>query len=462
MNYTTGVVASPPMLRSYEYEVVRGNTQDVSKLPETYMLPEEYIPPVRDQGMIGMCVQMALCGCAESHFLMHGDSTRRAPGYGYGRIECRGEHRDSGLYPDYAINGMTKIGFVPFRLYPILKEVPEAIELASERDDLLEVGKMAKPSGYTSLAYAMEDKTWNNIRTALAVENSALIIVSHDHFNGGSHAVMGVGYTNKSGKHNGRYVVFQNSWGENWSVDGRSEIPVNRIDEAYMLVWDDIKIPFEDVLETDWFYDDVRSVYLSGLVSGTSDTTFEPNGDFIRGDVAIILSRMLDKFEYSINAFAKSKRQLGIKVSNISFAKPGDCRVFTDVNPTDYYCDAIHKVFVNGLMTGVNAAEFNPKGIMTRAEAATIIVRTLNKLKSLLEKAIPAPYMIAKKKVDLFSDVDSSAWYSGYINEACAIGLMNGNGDGTFSPDKGIVRCEGAAIFHRLFKAVENLMMQAI
>ncbi len=39
---------------------------------------------------------------------------------------------------------------------------------------------------------------------------------------------------------------------------------------------------------------------------------------------------------------------------------------------------------------------------------------------------------------------------------------MNGNGDGTFAPDKSIIRCEGAAIFHRLFKVVEELMMQAV
>lgn len=458
----TGVIASPIPLRSYDYELCRPSSSSVETLPDTYILPEDRIPPVRDQGTIGMCVQMALCGCAESHSLIYGDDTRRAPGFGYGRVECRGNYTEPGLYADYAIRGMTKLGFVPFHLYPILKEVPDAIELASERDDLLEAGNELKPTGYAELAYALEDKTWNNIRRALAIDNSALIIISHDYFTGGSHAVMGIGYTNKKGKTSGRYIVFQNSWGETWSVDGRSEIPINHIDEAYVLIWDNIKLPFCDVNESDWFCDDVRSVYLSGLVAGTSDTTFEPNAPMIRGDVAIILSRMLDKFEYSINSFAKSKRQMGIKVSDIAFETPRSCNVFNDVSSDDYYYDAIYKVFINGIMVGISDTEFAPTAVMTRAEAATIIVRTLNKLRALLERAIPAPYNQTRICTEDFADVHSDAWFYKYVTEACELGLMNGNGDGTFAPEKGLIRCEGAAIFHRLFKAVEALMMQAV
>ena len=36
--------------------------------------------------------------------------------------------------------------------------------------------------------------------------------------------------------------------------------------------------PFADVKETDWFYDAVQYARVNGFFSGTSKTTFEPNG----------------------------------------------------------------------------------------------------------------------------------------------------------------------------------------
>ena len=36
------------------------------------------------------------------------------------------------------------------------------------------------------------------------------------------------------------------------------------------------KLPFTDVRESDWFYEDVAFAYENGLFAGTSDTTFSP------------------------------------------------------------------------------------------------------------------------------------------------------------------------------------------
>lgn len=462
MSKATGLIASPIPLRSYDYELCRPSGGSET-LPDEYILPEDRIPDIYDQGDVGACVGFSTCSCAESHFRRFGDTTRLSPGFTYCRKECRGNYEGYGLYADYALKGLTKIGFVPYVLYPILKEVPEGLKLAAERDDLLEAGKERKPSGYAGLAYALEDKTWENIRRALAIDNSALLIISHDYFNGGSHAVMGIGYTNKSGKKKGRYVTFQNSWGKNWSVDGRSEIPVSYVDEAYIILWDEIKFPFIDVKESDWFFDEVRSVYLSGLVAGTTETTFEPNAPFIRGDVAVIVSRMLDKFEQSMNTFIKTKRQQGVAVSNISFNKWAEKILpFNDVKSSDYYYKAITDVYANGIMEGKSDTEFDPMATMTRAEVCTMAVRIVETIYSKIKTAIPANYTLPNLSVEKFVDVDSSRWYYTYVQKACRLGIMNGNGDGTFAPEKNIVRCEGAAIFHRLFKTVENLMMQAV
>lgn len=462
MSKATGLIASPIPLRSYDYELCRPSGGSET-LPDEYILPEDRIPDIYDQGDVGACVGFSTCSCAESHFRRFGDTTRLSPGFTYCRKECRGNYEGYGLYADYALKGLIKIGFVPYMLYPILKEVPEGLELAAERDDLLEAGKERKPSGYAGLAYALEDKTWENIRRALAIDNSALLIISHDYFNGGSHAVMGIGYTNKSGKKKGRYVTFQNSWGKNWSVDGRSEIPVGYVDEAYIILWDEIKFPFIDVKESDWFFDEVRSVYLSGLVAGTTETTFEPNAPFIRGDVAVIISRMLDKFEYSMNTFAKSRKQQGLSASAVKFAEYNSrTSPFNDISNSDYYRDAICRIYANGIMTGTSKTKFEPEKTMTRAEASAIGTRLIKKLLEYLKIAAPANYTLPNLGSEKFTDVTSSDWYASYVKEACSLGVMEGNGDGTFAPEKDIIRCEGAAIFHRIFKLAEKLMMQAV
>ena len=41
-------------------------------------------------------------------------------------------------------------------------------------------------------------------------------------------------------------------------------------------------IPFEDVLETDWFYDDVSIAYTAGYMAGTSEITASPNATLTR------------------------------------------------------------------------------------------------------------------------------------------------------------------------------------
>lgn len=50
-------------------------------------------------------------------------------------------------------------------------------------------------------------------------------------------------------------------------------------------------IPFEDVLETDWFYDDISIAYTAGYMAGTSATTASPNDPLTREQAICILGR---------------------------------------------------------------------------------------------------------------------------------------------------------------------------
>ena len=52
--------------------------------------------------------------------------------------------------------------------------------------------------------------------------------------------------------------------------------------------------PFTDVKETDWFYDAVQYARVNNLFKGTSATTFDPGGTMTRGMFVTVLGRMAD------------------------------------------------------------------------------------------------------------------------------------------------------------------------
>lgn len=52
------------------------------------------------------------------------------------------------------------------------------------------------------------------------------------------------------------------------------------------------KLPFTDVRESDWFYKDVAFAYENGLFAGTSNTTFSPNASMTRAMLVTVLYRL--------------------------------------------------------------------------------------------------------------------------------------------------------------------------
>ena len=97
--------------------------------------------------------------------------------------------------------------------------------------------------------------------------------------------------------------------------------------------------------------------------------------------------------------------------------------VFDDVPDSHKYAEAINLLSGLGIITGYENGDFKPEGTITRAEAATVIVRTLG-LGDQVEKGDT-----------IFSDVDGRHWASGYINVAVENGIINGFPEGTFLPE---------------------------
>lgn len=96
---------------------------------------------------------------------------------------------------------------------------------------------------------------------------------------------------------------------------------------------------------------------------------------------------------------------------------------YSDVASNASYADAVNLLSNLGIITGYDDGTFKPDNTVTRAEAATMIVRMLG-LADEVEQGDTN-----------FTDVAADNWASGYINVAEANGIINGMGDGTFNPN---------------------------
>ena len=113
-------------------------------------------------------------------------------------------------------------------------------------------------------------------------------------------------------------------------------------------------------------------------------------------------------------------------------------RIFLDLE--DSWAKApILAVSNKGWMIGTRDYYFEPNKPLTRAQAATLLVRILG-----LENNNPnSPY---------FADVPNNHWAKKDINIVAQHNLMNGKGESVFAPDEYITREEMATLLSRLLK----------
>ncbi len=100
-----------------------------------------------------------------------------------------------------------------------------------------------------------------------------------------------------------------------------------------------------------------------------------------------------------------------------SFASAAD---FSDVPSDSEYYDAISHLADKGIINGYSDGTFRPSGHITRAESAAIIVR--------------AAELSENGGKSIYSDVPENHWARGYIMAATDANILNGFGNGIFSP----------------------------
>jgi len=132
--------------------------------------------------------------------------------------------------------------------------------------------------------------------------------------------------------------------------------------EATDIDTDEAENTFDDVVSDAWYKPYVLKAKNFGIVNGISDTEFGIGSNITRQDMAVMISRAIEK--------------LGIQIAG------GEVEVFADDSKvSDYAKDAVIFMKSIGLIEGYNN-EFRPLDNLTRAEAAKVI----SELLKLIEK----------------------------------------------------------------------------
>ena len=114
------------------------------------------------------------------------------------------------------------------------------------------------------------------------------------------------------------------------------------------------EFPFTDVHPDNWFYDSVYYVWENDIMNGMTDTTFVPQGVTTRAQFATVLYRMEGS-------------------PAVSDADRAACP-FTDLT-ADWYRDAVVWAHKNGVVKGVTDTTFVPNASITREQMVTMLYR---------------------------------------------------------------------------------------
>ena len=207
-----------------------------------------------------------------------------------------------------------------------------------------------------------------------------------------------------------------------WYLDKALTLPVTSLrldgDQTVYAGWVSLELPFRDVRPEDWFYDDVRYVYESGLMNGTAEGLFSPDLFTSRAMIVTVLWRLS-----------------GSPVVN--YYMP-----FADVDQAAWYAEAVRWAASCGIVAGYDNGNFGPNDPITREQLAAILYRCAAYRQE--DTSIGADTNILS-----FTDAASVSEYAvSALQWACGAGILQG-ADGALLPTHPATRAQTAAILHR-------------
>lgn len=299
-----GLVPSPRDDR--DYKITRLVAKEIA-FPQTFC---RWTPPTKNQENINSCVAHAGATIKEN---IEKDQTgvhNFSVGFNYGYREST-DFQGQGMIPREYLNGLLKYGIPLYEDFPYNEEYPEVLmKIMPIKEQLKEKAYPYRISAYARL-YTEED-----IKTALMKVSSIMYCIPvYDEFfepneKGivkapnkdsriyGYHATVLHGWTVIDNK---EYWIVQNSWGNEYGCAGVCFMDKNYPFEEAWSVTDTItpKQNENNELLVDisehWAKGYIERCVNEGLLKGYDDGTFKPDKPITRAEMAVVLTRLLDK-----------------------------------------------------------------------------------------------------------------------------------------------------------------------
>ena len=169
---------------------------------------------------------------------------------------------------------------------------------------------------------------------------------------------------------------------------------------------------FQDVEQSDYFYDAVRWAVEENITTGSGNGRFDPAGACSRGQMVTFLWRASGS------------------------PAPEKAASFTDVAGDAYYRDAVAWAVERGITTGTGNGQFSPDTPVTRAQVVTFLHRSAG---------TPAA------TEGSFTDVPAGAYYAKAVGWAMAQGITNGLANNRFAPELDCTRAQVVTFLYRGF-----------
>lgn len=181
-------------------------------------------------------------------------------------------------------------------------------------------------------------------------------------------------------------------------------------------------VTFKDVATSNWAKKHIEAMAAKGVITGTGDSNFEPNGNLTRAQFAAMIVRL---FKLS---------DAGASVS------------FSDVKPGQWFYKEVAAAVKAGIITGRGDGTFAPDENITRQDMVVIIARAVTKFKN---GSIPAD---TSKILVKYGDKDKIADYAkGSIALSSTLGIIDGMPGGIFMPQGLSTRAQAAKIIYSVF-----------
>ena len=188
---------------------------------------------------------------------------------------------------------------------------------------------------------------------------------------------------------------------------------------------------FTDIKGTESFAEAVYALAAKGIVEGRQDGTFGPNESLTRAQMAVFLTRAM-----------------GLQESQ---GQP-----FFDIKTTDWFAGAVGALFQKGLIQGTSPIMFSPDQPISRQQAVTLVMRSLQFFLQSDQSSTAG--------LGLIQQDETQKWLAGFrdrqliasahrvsVANAFRLGVLGGSADGWLFPQCNLTRAQMAVMLYRAF-----------